>query len=533
MNSSRRNQPRQPAPVTRSNPLARGLVGFWYPVGGRFVSAVPGVQHAAMISGARLKPMPPADLGLTTTSTSNDAATIPYDARYYPTSAFTVVADITAPSDFSSWPVLIDCDPGSTGWGFYTDGSANIVRAYARIIGQFSGDTWVDLGTSVAPGQRASLGFTSDGKQQYVTVNGAVVASNPEPGPLNLGTEPIHLLKGASTGPLRYLAIWNRGLSTAEHRLFYANPWQVLAPAQRSIFVSLAGPAAALASSATASAAATAALTTKIQLAGSPACGASTSAALTTGIRLGAAAAASASSASQLATSIKLTAAVGGAATSAASLSASIRLVASSSAGSSASAALSTGIRLASSSVAAANAGAALTTSITLQAGATAGAAATADLTVGDAIDLAAAAIAQAGSTAALSTSIRLAASAAAASQATAELLTAIRLSATAQSVAQASAALSAAGPVDLEAEAAALATASAVLTTQILLAAAAGMSCDVTANLSAQGRPVFGALPTDWQPHHSPRPAAVSDASRPTQASADRPPSLSQGRRQ
>lgn len=221
-----------------------------------------------------------------------------------------------------------------------------------------------------------------------------------------------------------------------------SNPWQLFRAQKRVLYFDVAGGGASLAGTASASASATAALSTAIPLTAAAAVVASASGAISTGIPLAGSAASVSSAAGVLTASITLAGSALAQALAAAGLTTGIPLAGAAAAEAQSTAALTTGAGTLSGTAAAqASAAASLTTQISLSGAAIAQALASAGLTTAPA-GLAGSAAAQATATAALLTQIPLAGTAQATVTAAGGLTTIIPLTGAAASVASATGAL-------------------------------------------------------------------------------------------
>lgn len=216
--SALRQQPQQLPPIDQSNPLAAGLVGFWLPNGGQFISAVPGIPAASLTSAAALASGPKGRL--LKGDGSKVAGTIANDSRYLPTSAITILVDgISANAGNQYW---FASEVSSNGFGMYAGGA----HAYMRI-----GGGWADVGTGILAGEVCQGGMTYDGSTFWSIKNGKRVNSMGASGAIVQAGSGVTLggttTGGAGGGAWYYFAIWNRALSPAELASFYANPWQI------------------------------------------------------------------------------------------------------------------------------------------------------------------------------------------------------------------------------------------------------------------------------------------------------------------
>jgi hypothetical protein len=225
-------QPQQAFPLDSSNPLTRGLVGFWLPSGNGFRSALPNVPAATVAAAGAVNAGPKGRrLGASSLAM---AATLPNDSRIKPTAAITVLMDGMM-TNAAGYTYNFGCENSNDGWGLYCAGGNTAMQAYLRV-----GAAWAGAALNVNGGQSAQAGFTFDGATFWSVANGARNNSQAISGTITNSTSAIALnaKNGAGASPgnsnAYYFAIWDRALSPAELASFYANPWQIFkAPARR------------------------------------------------------------------------------------------------------------------------------------------------------------------------------------------------------------------------------------------------------------------------------------------------------------
>jgi hypothetical protein len=231
-----RYQPQGVARVSRSNPLTRGLVGFWLPNGGGFASAIPGMPAAVIQSGV----LTVSPSGRTLKSTGYTlAARIPHDLRVKPTAAITVLTAGVIPDNG-----VFGCENSNDGWGIYNGGAGP--RPYLRV-----GAAWADQPTGLSTGAQGQIGLTFDGATFWTIGNGTRRNSQSISGAITNSSIDIAINatnvngqnSSSAASTFDYVAIWNRALSPAELASFYANPWQVLETQSQLTLVAAAGGA--------------------------------------------------------------------------------------------------------------------------------------------------------------------------------------------------------------------------------------------------------------------------------------------------
>lgn len=225
MGSAMRYQPQGLPRLNASNPLVRGLVGFWLPNGGGFVSAVPGIANATRTANGVIAAGPKGlRLGSIGAALS---ATIAHDPRVKPTAAMTMLVDGVMPA-LAGYSPALGCENSNDGWGLYASAAGQPMHPYLRV-----GAAWADQASGITTGASGQVGFTFDGSTFWAVTNGARGASQAISGSITNSSIGIGInAKSASAtqfgnGAFYYLAIWNRALSPAELASFYANPWQL------------------------------------------------------------------------------------------------------------------------------------------------------------------------------------------------------------------------------------------------------------------------------------------------------------------
>jgi hypothetical protein len=219
-------QPQGVARLDISHPLTRGLVGFWLPNGGGFVSVVPGVPNAVLTPNSELSY---GGRGRRLGSNGNAmSASIAHNTRVKPSQAITVLVDGVMPADASPLPYAFGCENSNDGWGIYNVGGGLGLRAYLRV-----GSTWVDLVTGAKGGEIGQVGFSFSGSVFQTVVNGAFTNIQSISGTITnsavgIGINAKNAIgSGGGNGKFSYFAVWNRELSAVEMSSFYANPWQL------------------------------------------------------------------------------------------------------------------------------------------------------------------------------------------------------------------------------------------------------------------------------------------------------------------
>jgi hypothetical protein len=234
-------QPRFAARIDPSHPLARGLIGFWYPVGNAFISAIPGVPYPPLID-ATITAAESQRLMLTTQDLQYGGV-IPYDPRYRPTAGATVLTRIVTPPQVSgAYYDVLNCltQQGSDGWSVYSNPDDGTIHATVYVAGGAG-----DLSTHAPLGGSGSVqvGWFYDAINTFGTVfNGAVTDSTPVGAvQLAMNAQPLRILANAyltpSRGKVEYIAIWSRALSSIELASFNANPYQMMQVGQRRLFI--------------------------------------------------------------------------------------------------------------------------------------------------------------------------------------------------------------------------------------------------------------------------------------------------------
>lgn len=219
-----RHQPQGRLRLDTSHPLVLGLVAFWLPSGGGFVSAISGVSNGMLASG-EIRGGPK---GLAVQATGIGSVNIPHSTRWKPTVAITVLGEGRLPS---SSGYFFGCEQkgGNAGWGMYCGNGR--LNPYLRV-----GNGWAGVGGAPL-GSAGQFGFSYDGSTFHSLTNGTRDASqgisglitNSDYGLALNGANDAGDNGGHSPGNSQhyYIAIWNRALSTAELASFYANPWQI------------------------------------------------------------------------------------------------------------------------------------------------------------------------------------------------------------------------------------------------------------------------------------------------------------------
>lgn len=235
--AQRTSQPQGQASIDRNNPITRGLIEAYLPIGTRGVDVIAAA------------PMP---VGVSTVNVRV--------GKYGRASVFSSSlnarnsARMQSLAECSIFAIALNSGTSATTeiCGYGNSGSANPlfmlgmsplsptpsfrVRDTANTNQEVSGGTWASASDAILCGTRSEAG---NFQKMYVngleantaaaTAMGSVAFDRWAVGGLRRNTDGLYL-----TGAVYLAAVWNRALSPAEVKSLSDNPWQIFAPANRS-----------------------------------------------------------------------------------------------------------------------------------------------------------------------------------------------------------------------------------------------------------------------------------------------------------
>ena len=243
-------QPRGVAAINLAHPLAQGLVGFWTPIGGRFVDVLDYSTPSANTASASVSAKGH------TTLYNNTRTTYAHKSRYDVLGDITIAAEVDVVSLTGFGAILQKNNSDTTTLPYeFRIGKSSTTSDLVFVRGnttfaRFEGAE----GDQISAGQTAFVAVTQDGSSIGTTpvfyVNGKTVASGAK---IGTGTGAATTNSGSlylgsrfdsvtySNYAALYVALWSRSLSRAEIASFRANPWQIFATPPRRIWAPAAG----------------------------------------------------------------------------------------------------------------------------------------------------------------------------------------------------------------------------------------------------------------------------------------------------